>query len=92
MVEAKNILESKSIWYSVISSVGVLITFLMTDETTSTLIGGTGLMVLYFIDKGVQLYLRSVTKQPVTINLKPTSNLDILEEPNQSDDEYTKDF
>ena len=91
-MEAKNVLESKSIWYAVISALGVLVTFLMADETTSTLIGGTGLMVLYVIDKGIQLYLRGVTKQPVTVRLNPENNLDVLDEPSQSDDDYTKDF
>ena len=91
-MEAKNVLESKSIWYAVVSSLGVLVTFLMADESISTMIGGTGLMILYVIDKGIQMYLRAVTKQPIIVKIKPENNLDILDEPSQSDDNYTKDF
>ena len=87
-MEAKNILESKSIWYAVISSLGVMVTFLIADETTSTLIGGTGLMILYVIDKAIQMYLRSITKQPITVRLtQPDNHQDRLDKLDEHEDE-----
>ena len=84
--------ESKSLWYIFLSAMGVLIAYLVADEDFKDIIGGTGLIVLFLADKGIQAYLRTITTtaiDPIVIKKKkaPKSNLDVLEDEVNWDEE-----
>ena len=88
MQVSKTPLQSTTLLYTAISTIGVVIAFLLTDEGFSAQVGGTTMLVLYIVDKMITGYLRTITKVPIVRK----SNLDILNDESQADDDYTKDF
>lgn len=88
--------QSKSLWYTLLSAIGVLVAFLVADEDFKELIGASGIMVLFLIDKGIQAYLRTITTTKIGTKTEieekektqHQKNLDILNEPSQADDMY----
>ena len=83
-------IASRTLWYTALSTLAVVITYLSTDESFNTLIGTTGMLVLFILDKGITAYLRTITTKPLKREKK--NNLDILNDESQADDDYTKDF
>lgn len=56
--------QSKTIWYIIVTALGVAITAMVADDSFKELIGGWA-VGLYLVDKIIQGYLRSITTTPI---------------------------
>ena len=68
----KNPLQSKTLWYTLLSVSGVVMTMLLTDDNFKELLGSY-VIVLYVLDKLIQAYLRVITVSPIELG-KPKLN------------------
>jgi len=80
--------HSKTLIYILLSTLGVVITALVADDSFKEILGSY-VVVLYVLDKLVHAYLRVITIKPISMS-KP--KLNPLEEALRDDNDYlTKD-
>ena len=86
----KTPIQSKNLWFNGLSVLALVITDLMANDAVRDMLGAK---IFYLMIAGsvVNMGIRFFTEKPIKITLptrKPKSNLDILEDENQSDDNY----
>ena len=96
-METKSVLQSKRSWLNYGSIVALALTGLIADEAFKSmvmeLLGAKGIIGLMIAGAVLNQFLTQTSdKTPKFQMPKKKSNLDILNEPNQSDDYYTKDI
>jgi len=80
--------QSKTLWYVLLSTLGVVITALVADDSFKEILGSY-VVVLYVLDKLIQAYLRVITIKPISMS---NPKLNPLEEALRDDNDYlTKD-
>ena len=95
MMETKSILQSKRSWLNYGSVIALALTGLISDDAFKSmvieLLGAKGIIILMIIGAVLNQFLTQTSDKVPKFQM-PKSNLDILDEPNQADDYYTKDF
>ena len=94
-METKSILESRRSWLNYGSVIALALTGLIADDAFKSmvieLLGAKGIIILMIIGAVLNQFLTQTSDKVPKFQM-PKSNLDILDEPSQSDDYYTKDF
>ena len=99
-METKSILVSKRSWLNYGTIIGLALASLFTDEAFKALVmnmlGAKGVIFLMVGGALINQFLtQTSTKKPefrLPEKKKPKSNLDILNNESQADDDYTKNF
>ena len=95
MMETKSILQSKRSWLNYGSVIALALTGLISDDAFKSmvieLLGAKGIIILMIAGAVLNQFLTQTSNKVPKFQM-PKSNLDILDEPSQADDDYTKDF
>ena len=98
-METKSILQSKRSWLNYGSIIALALTGLIADDAFKSmvieLLGAKGIIILMIIGAVLNQFLTQTSDKVPKFQMpekKPKSNLEVLDEPSQSDDYYTKDF
>ena len=87
----KKPVESKSLWFNVLSIISIASASLLADESFREIIGGYAVYLIIFVNV-VNMIIRMYTVKPLEMRKEkppPKSNLDVLDiDENQSDDSY----
>ena len=95
MMETKSILQSKRSWLNYGSVIALALTGLIADEAFKSMVidilGAKGIIILMIVGAVLNQFLTQTSDKVPKFQM-PKSNLDVLDEPSQADDYYTKDF